>query len=514
MVYPQLKARASYSMDNSRDSFIVQKVGPGFTRHFSRHSLHLVIGLALFYAWNLFSIYGPKLIASASSGAPPYEFTVITSAAATAGFLAIAIGLHKIRSFESVGLAASSLATGIVLACVAGAAAAPQHAEAFGLAMDVACRLCSCWVIVAWGSRYALLNARSITLYTLTSFVCALLLCLILMASPRGIQLACFSAALPASMLLLKLANHENGSDAKESSLCRNDAHQKGMWGFVALTWRIILVFFLFGIVTWTSIIHVHSAEGFVSGHHWDKAVIMGACATTCLLLVAAIASKGTFTKAYIYRVVMPFAMAGMLAIGVFNSETSIGWVFVAIGYTCFDLFCFTLFANACRKTGANARVAFGWCRAIESAVPLVVVLIIAAMNRFANADGGSVLNIIAFSGVCIILAFALLGQTRLFEREKLDPTINYPHAEVLHFARQCEKAIADKKLSPREAEIFSLIVRGRSVPHIAQRLLISKSTVKTHVAHIYEKFGVNERQEMIDVIESMTPAEESSPGS
>lgn len=50
----------------------------------------------------------------------------------------------------------------------------------------------------------------------------------------------------------------------------------------------------------------------------------------------------------------------------------------------------------------------------------------------------------------------------------------------------------------------MSLVVRGRSVPHIAERLYLSRGTVKTHISRIYQKLGVGSRQEMIDCIEAM----------
>lgn len=56
--------------------------------------------------------------------------------------------------------------------------------------------------------------------------------------------------------------------------------------------------------------------------------------------------------------------------------------------------------------------------------------------------------------------------------------------------------------ISPREAEIMRLLVRGRNVPHICDELFIAKSTVQTHVKHIYAKLGVSNRQELIDLVE------------
>jgi two-component system nitrate/nitrite response regulator NarL len=48
--------------------------------------------------------------------------------------------------------------------------------------------------------------------------------------------------------------------------------------------------------------------------------------------------------------------------------------------------------------------------------------------------------------------------------------------------------------LSEREAEVLALIADGLSVPEMADRLMISTATVKTHVKNLFEKLGVHDR--------------------
>jgi LuxR family maltose regulon positive regulatory protein len=52
--------------------------------------------------------------------------------------------------------------------------------------------------------------------------------------------------------------------------------------------------------------------------------------------------------------------------------------------------------------------------------------------------------------------------------------------------------------LTPREAEVLGELEKGSSNRQIAQRLFISESTVKAHLRHIYEKFGVRTRTELL----------------
>ena len=54
--------------------------------------------------------------------------------------------------------------------------------------------------------------------------------------------------------------------------------------------------------------------------------------------------------------------------------------------------------------------------------------------------------------------------------------------------------------LSAREREILALLLEGRSGPFIRENLGLSKSTVDTHIRHIYQKAGAESRQELIDL--------------
>ena len=54
------------------------------------------------------------------------------------------------------------------------------------------------------------------------------------------------------------------------------------------------------------------------------------------------------------------------------------------------------------------------------------------------------------------------------------------------------------ESLSEREIEVLQLIARGSANKQIAGELLISESTVKTHVANIFRKLNVSHRTEAV----------------
>jgi DNA-binding NarL/FixJ family response regulator len=52
----------------------------------------------------------------------------------------------------------------------------------------------------------------------------------------------------------------------------------------------------------------------------------------------------------------------------------------------------------------------------------------------------------------------------------------------------------AVQELTPREREVFDLLVEGLSNPEICRRLVITEATAKTHVARILQKLGLRDR--------------------
>ena len=53
-------------------------------------------------------------------------------------------------------------------------------------------------------------------------------------------------------------------------------------------------------------------------------------------------------------------------------------------------------------------------------------------------------------------------------------------------------------ELTPREAEVLALIAEGLTNSEIAERLVVSAATVKSHVNHIFAKIGARDRAQAV----------------
>jgi DNA-binding CsgD family transcriptional regulator len=60
--------------------------------------------------------------------------------------------------------------------------------------------------------------------------------------------------------------------------------------------------------------------------------------------------------------------------------------------------------------------------------------------------------------------------------------------------------------LTPTELEVVRLAVEGLNNPEIGARLFMSRSTVKTHLSHVYAKLGVANRTELAKLAAAHLP--------
>jgi PAS domain S-box-containing protein len=65
---------------------------------------------------------------------------------------------------------------------------------------------------------------------------------------------------------------------------------------------------------------------------------------------------------------------------------------------------------------------------------------------------------------------------------------------ELGQFLSHRRGELSPPMLTPRQLDVLRLAAQGRTAPEIAEELVVSPSTVSTHLKNIYEKYGVSDR--------------------
>lgn len=317
-----------------------------------------------------------------------------------------------------------------------------------------------------------------------------------------------------------------------------------------ALPWRslgVIAVAALVGNVM-ASVLMGTSYEG--ADSLYPGGIALCACIAT-MALVPLTAERTAFSVAQLYRITVTFSVVGLVAILVLGAAAvPVGGALVQGCTLFFQPLVYVVVTRSTRLQGLSPLVAFGVGQALISAVVLAGNLVGKLLFQVA---GETPLLLSAVCGAGVLALFFMVvaraaqvgeegneekdGDTeeteaetrgadrakaaaagrgssgvaageRLFEDGGTTEAATLPNGDfAAGVGAQGEDSAAvfarAAGLTARETEILALLVRGRTLPYIANELFVTTGTVKTHVRHIYEKALVNNRQELLDKVEA-----------
>jgi DNA-binding CsgD family transcriptional regulator len=110
------------------------------------------------------------------------------------------------------------------------------------------------------------------------------------------------------------------------------------------------------------------------------------------------------------------------------------------------------------------------------------------------RSDMQSAVALPAVTGDLPLAVLEFHSRDRLQPTETLLPSLRGMSKELGHFLAGRSGELRPQELTAREREVLQLAAHGMSVKRIAQQLVVSISTVKTHFEHIYAKWGVSDR--------------------
>lgn len=221
------------------------------------------------------------------------------------------------------------------------------------------------------------------------------------------------------------------------------------------------------------------------------------------LLLTPPLIARKRGGLAFLYRFALPCAGAGFIVLALpieGNALTHIAAVFlVGAGFEVINLVAWVLTSYAAQISPQPSRY-FGLYVLVTYAAMLVGRLANLAAFPYAGRHA-------AFLGLICIVALTIVVLVVLPEDQILlfEETLRLSQEEKAegdaHRAR-CVAFAAARGLTERETEVLDLLVRGRTLKVVAERLTISKGAAGTHIANIYRKCDVHTQQDLIDLFE------------
>ncbi len=111
------------------------------------------------------------------------------------------------------------------------------------------------------------------------------------------------------------------------------------------------------------------------------------------------------------------------------------------------------------------------------------------AFKKFFHRDSFLIDGVIIITLIFIFLAFSKftddLKRIALFSEKNTCPSDKLDHYDI----------------TQRESEVVNLLIKGKSYKEISEQLFISMPTVKTHVSNIYQKMSINNKVELINLL-------------
>ena len=115
-------------------------------------------------------------------------------------------------------------------------------------------------------------------------------------------------------------------------------------------------------------------------------------------------------------------------------------------------------------------------------------------------------------SEIILLFLFSMMNEYALLEKAQLSVEDNQPQIQpeiceednytVLlseNFQRIVESWEYSEELTPRELEVFRLILDNKKRKEIADILCLSENTVKTHMSRIFTKLGASGKNDLIE---------------
>lgn len=358
-----------------------------------------------------------------------------------------------------------------------------------------------CMVALSGGYARVPLRRRIATTAATSMFSALLLILLLFLAPPSGLML-CLFLPLAAAVVITPISPSEKPQKPEA-----NPSEGRPLRYDPSFALTIAAYGFLASLIGWGSFAAVLSGS--------TMAIVLTALTyvTTLVAITIYKMRKGFFEDSNSAYKPAPllFAAGFFLLLFLKPPFESLGYALIFTGFGVFFVYCWIVIGNHIQK--------FNWNYAAGASRALLTLFAGVALG----CASARLLSLLPLDPRTTTSALGLLTLVvLLWLMAKGDYFANEPgqDASVFKIGRPpAEQSRTDEPsfdlfvssygISKRELDVVRLLAKGRNVPFICDELFIAKSTVQTHIKHIYAKVGASNRQELLDAIERANEGDE-----
>lgn len=277
------------------------------------------------------------------------------------------------------------------------------------------------------------------------------------------------------------------------------DSYPTAYMGDFSFPWKPVLVVGMYSFV--------YGMRGSIFSSYFAMNSGMGALVGALAVYLALSFYRERFDFSLMWKVAVPLMIVSLLPLGsVVSFWTPVADFCALASYTIMLVLIMVILSNLSYRYGTCAL----WIFAIERAVRLLT----AQAGRVVGIELNSLPLPLGINLVIVVVMAALLVFTALFffsEKQISSPwgvvlkkTIAQDRELYLEKNRigvRCRELARHFGLTPREEDILLLIAQQKKPTEISAELYISKSTIKTHAKHVYQKLGVHSREALFDLL-------------
>lgn len=266
---------------------------------------------------------------------------------------------------------------------------------------------------------------------------------------------------------------------------------------------RVVLTCFLFSFIQLaaTGIGYGSLPSGDVFGARFTANLI------SALALVAIFLFRGSISPFGLLKAILPITAAGLfLQIVDINAYGTAPIVVLLIGNKLFDFLMLMVLMRLIWDGSIHPTLGLSFFVAAKNVGNLVGQIAGEALLAHIGTDPVALSLFVGSLVVLLIVAFLwVLSDHSLSVPPVSDAVRSVEEPAAAFGIEERARLLAETHgLTPRETEILSYLARGKNREAIAAEQCVSKSTVHTHMIHIYQKLGVHNQQEVIVLVEEM----------